>query len=359
MTKKVGVGVIGCGDIGELHARIYSEVPQANLVGVADIIESKAEYVAKKYGASTWCTDYTKLLKNEDLDLVSICTPEPLHREPAVAAAEAGKHILVEKPLATTLEDCDAIIKAAKKSGVILATGFENRFVPDFVKVKQYVQSGALGETLMSYARMNVSRNTARMVGSRVTKDKFGGEILEEGIHIIDTVLWWINDKVTKVYAECVAKLMVKENPNVEDIWLVTVRFKHGAVALIESMWIMPETWNPWSKPTEWLKWGCDFRFEIVGTDGAVYLDLFPTRLYAVDKEGWKFPFVWETYLPDLYGRIEGGLKMELAHLVECIAEGKRPMNATGEDGRAATQVALAAMKSAENGTPINVDSMF
>jgi UDP-N-acetylglucosamine 3-dehydrogenase len=352
MTKYVGVGVIGAGDFGQLHARIYSEIEGVKIVGVADIVEAKAEKVAKMYGAE-WYEDYHKLLKREDLDAVSITTTEPYHRDPAVAAAEEGKHILVEKPLATTIKDCDDIINAAQKAGVILMVGFENRFLPDYLYIKQYIQSNALGDILFVFSRKSTKKDTARMVKNRVTGKKFGSEILEEDIHDIDVVLWWVNNQVKKVYAECIAKHLVKEMPYVEDGWVVIARFENDAVAILESNWILPDNWSPWQIPSEWLKWGGDQRYEVIGTEGAVYLDHFPTRIYACDKEGWKFPFIWETYVPNMYGEIDGALKRELSHFVKCIRTGKKPIGATGEDGRKAVQLALAAIESAEKGHPI------
>ena len=131
--KKIGFGVIGTGIVGGAwHAYVYSRLPQSKLVAVCDLDEKRAQDAAKKYGASAVYTDYRKLLENPDIKAVSIATPDFAHREIAVAAAEAGKHILVEKPLATTVEDAEAIVKAAKKAKVKLMVDFHNRVSPPF-----------------------------------------------------------------------------------------------------------------------------------------------------------------------------------------------------------------------------------
>src|SRR5260221_12490600 len=137
---KIGFGVIGTGIVGGAwHAHVYSRAPRAKLVAVCDLNEQRANEIGKKYGAEKVYSDYRKLLENPEIKAVSIATPDFAHREIAVAAAEAGKHILVEKPLATTVEDAEAIVKAAKKAGVKLMVDFHNRVNPPFAGAKESI----------------------------------------------------------------------------------------------------------------------------------------------------------------------------------------------------------------------------
>src|SRR5437773_84043 len=151
---QVGFGVIGTGIVGGAwHAYVYSHSPKAKLVAVCDLNEQRANEVGQKYGARKVYTDYRELLANPEVQAVSIATPDFAHREIAVAAAEAGKHILVEKPIATTVEDAEAIVNAAKKAGVKLMVDFHNRVNPPFANAKQSIQSGELGKPAYIYAR--------------------------------------------------------------------------------------------------------------------------------------------------------------------------------------------------------------
>ncbi|UCD97110.1 MAG: Gfo/Idh/MocA family oxidoreductase, partial [Candidatus Bathyarchaeota archaeon] len=128
MKKPVGIGVIGVGVFGENHARVYSELSNAKLVAVADVNETRAKQCATKYRAEAWYTDHNKLLQRTDIDAVSIATPDQFHREPAVAAAEAGKQILLEKPMASNIEDATAILRAVEKARINLMIGYILRF---------------------------------------------------------------------------------------------------------------------------------------------------------------------------------------------------------------------------------------
>ncbi|HID05964.1 MAG TPA: Gfo/Idh/MocA family oxidoreductase, partial [Armatimonadetes bacterium] len=134
---KMGFGIIGAGVWGETHAMTYSAHPDAELVMVCDLDAERARTIAENYNAREWTTDYENLLARDDIQAVSIVTPDFAHREIAVAAAQAGKHILVEKPLATTIEDCEAIINAAKQANVKLMVDFHNRFNPPHIRVKE------------------------------------------------------------------------------------------------------------------------------------------------------------------------------------------------------------------------------
>ena len=155
MTK-TGFGVIGAGIVGgDLHAQVYHRMPQAELVAICDLDEARAREVAERYDAPHIYTDYRDLLARSDIAAVSIATPDFAHREIAVAAAEAGKHILVEKPLATTVEDAEAILRAADAAGVKLMVDFQNRVNPAFVATRKAVLDGDLGELKYIYARLS------------------------------------------------------------------------------------------------------------------------------------------------------------------------------------------------------------
>jgi len=141
VKDSIGVGVIGMGVFGTQHARVWSEQPGARLVAVADTVAERARAGAERFGCSSF-TDAREMLAMEDIDAVSVCTPDDLHRDPVVAALEAGKHVLVEKPFATRVADCDAMMAAASRSGRILTVGHVLRFDPRYHLARQTVQRG-------------------------------------------------------------------------------------------------------------------------------------------------------------------------------------------------------------------------
>ncbi|MEJ2556851.1 MAG: Gfo/Idh/MocA family oxidoreductase, partial [Anaerolineae bacterium] len=159
--EQVRLGIIGAGFMGGIHARIAAELAGTDVIAVADIDEARAISVAANYGGQPY-RDYQEMLARERLDAVIITTPETDHREPAVEAAEAGCHIFMEKPLAATLEDADAILQACQKAGVRLMTGYILRFEACYAKIHQAVAQGEIGTFLSGYARRNATLQEGR-----------------------------------------------------------------------------------------------------------------------------------------------------------------------------------------------------
>ncbi|MGQ9596679.1 MAG: Gfo/Idh/MocA family protein [Thermoproteota archaeon] len=168
----IRVGVIGCGVMGKYHARVYSELPGVKLLATADVLEERAKEVAKEFGAERWYTDYNELLTRSDIDAVSITVPDHLHRGPTVAAAKAGKAVLLEKPIATTLEDADAIIKAVKRAGIPFLVGHIVRFDYNYVKAKEYIDRGSLGDPISIWARRNNSVTSPKRLEAWLKKPR-------------------------------------------------------------------------------------------------------------------------------------------------------------------------------------------
>src|SRR5689334_11212265 len=145
MTTPVRVGIIGAGGIARSHARAYQRVPGVEIVAVADLLPERAEAMSREFNIPHVFTDHRKLLELDGLDAVSVCTFNQAHRQPTVDALEAGKHVLVEKPLSYALDDAVAMISAARRTGKIMHTGFWQRWQPELQAAKRIVDSGALG----------------------------------------------------------------------------------------------------------------------------------------------------------------------------------------------------------------------
>ena len=168
MDETIGAAVIGLGMMGERHARIWGELHATRLVSVYDIAGERAEQAAKQLGCEA-AGSLEEAIGAEGVRIVSVCTNDEAHREACVAAAEAGRHVLVEKPLATTLEDCDAIIEACRRAGVKLMTGHICRFDPRYARCRDAVLAGEVGEVVQVFARRNNITASGLRIGPRTS----------------------------------------------------------------------------------------------------------------------------------------------------------------------------------------------
>ncbi len=328
----IRVGVIGCGVMGRHHARVYSELPGVKLVATVDVAEKNAREAAREFGAEKWYVDYNELLARPDIDAVSIAVPDHLHREPTVAAAKAGKAVLLEKPIATTLRDADTIVNAVKKAGIIFLVGHIVRFDYNYAKAKEYMDGGLLGEPVSIWARRNNSITSPMRLKNWL---KETSPLLFLGVHDIDVMRWIIGRNVSRVYAE--AESRVLKPHRVEDaVWSV-FRFKGGTIGALENIWILPS-----SMPF-------DFKLELVGTRGSLWIS---QPSYSFLFWGEKGPETLSYYQPVVHGRVRGYLRDEIVHFLNCI-EGKEEPLVSAEDARAAVEVALAIHRSLKEGRPV------
>ena len=337
--EKVGFGVIGTGKWGELHASVYASHPGITLAGVADEIEHRAESVAQAYGTRHY-TDYRALLADDLIKAVSIVTPDFAHAEIAVAAAEAGKHILVEKPLATTLDDCRRIIDAAERNGVKLMVDFHNRWSPPFYKAWEALRRGEIGEPQYLYYRLSDTIFVPTEMLSWAAKSSVLWFI---GTHSIDTVRWLLGDEVRKVYAVSRSSVLKGMGIDTPDYYQATLEFRSGVTAIIENGWILPKT-----TPSI-----IDLKCEIVGSKGALYLDASHSRTLE------KYTEVQASYpdvlvMPTVHGERKGFAAESIRHFIDCVLHDRSP-EVTGRDGLEVTRIVLAIEESARTGRPVEL----
>jgi predicted dehydrogenase len=327
--RRIGFGVIGVGIQGERHAAVYAKYPLAKLVAVADIDRSKAEHVARMYGAEAYFTDYHRLLEMDEIEAVSIATPDFLHKDPCIAAAEAGKHILVEKPMATSIGDCLAMIDACRKAGVKLMVAFHNRWNPVFVQAKYAISNGDLGELIYAYARLN---DTIYVPTSMLSWASKSSSLWFLGSHVIDLLLWLFEEKPIKVYGFERSVKLKGMGIDTPDLYGYILHFK-GAVAFGENVWILPG-----GSPTI-----AEFKLELIGDRGCIYTDHSRGRSIEKVTDRYSIPDTYVYY--DLYGKPLGFTVECINHFIECVAEDREPM-VTGEDGLAVTRVVSSILES-------------
>lgn len=322
---------IGIISFAHMHAHSYAEcllqMKDVTLFGIADEKEVRGRAAANQYNTCYFPT-LNDLLK-EDIDAVIICTENSRHKEAAIAAAEAKKHILCEKPLATNVEDAWAIIDAARKHNVKLQTAFPVRYNAPVKRVKQMLEQGELGR-IVSMRGTNRGQNP----GGWFVEESLsgGGAVLDHTVHVIDLMRWFMNSEVKEVYAEIDTKF---SSSSIDDCGLLTLEFDNGVFASHDPSWSRCKTFPTWG----------DVTLEIVGTKGVTRLDAFAQHLVLYsDKQNKVSREFWGNSMD--YGLIEDFL--------ECIKHGREP-SISGYDGLKAMEVALAAYESSKLKQPVQL----
>lgn len=339
--EPIGFGVIGTGILGNQHAKVYNRMAEANLVAVCDVNPDRAREAADSFGADTHYTDYEELLQNPEIQAVSIATPDFAHTDIAIAAAQAGKHILCEKPLATTTEEAQIIDRAAKNAGVTLMVDFHNRVNPAIVAAKEAIDAGEVGTPAYGYTRLS---NTTYVPLEMLSWADKSSALWFLCCHTVDTMRFLLNDEIVRVYGVNRSGILQKMGVDTPDLHVAIAEFSKGTVVTFENVWILPQ-----SQPIVF-----DFKVEIIGSKGAVYLD--PSHHGAVKKHtGGNLSFGDITGVtPTGNSRVGGFVLESIARFVDALAYGK-PVLANGEDGIAATRVLCAMNESAESGQPVGI----
>ncbi|MBN8579394.1 MAG: Gfo/Idh/MocA family oxidoreductase [Anaerolineae bacterium] len=224
-------GIIGCGRIAPRHADSLAEIDGTKLVQVCDVLEARARHFSEKYNAS-YCLDYHELLANPDVDIVNICTPSGLHAEMAIAALKAGKHVIVEKPMAMNVADADRMITTAKEMNRKLCIVLQNRYNPPMQDFYKAVRDGKIGRILLGSVTVRWYRPQEYYNdGWHGTKSMDGGALMNQSVHHIDALQWLVGVPVKSVFAYTAT---LAHQMEAEDVGVVTVRFENGALATIE-----------------------------------------------------------------------------------------------------------------------------
>lgn len=230
--RKFKIGLIGCGRIAPNHAKNIVELENAELTAVCDMIPQKAESFSKTYGGTVY-TDYRILLEQPELDIVAIATPSGLHAEIGAAAAAAGKHVIVEKPMALSLHDADRLIETCHCNHVYLGVCHQNRYNLVVRKLREALEAGRFGKLTHASAVIRWYRNQAYFTQDswHGTWEQDGGVLMNQSIHNIDLLLWMMG-QAGAVYAKVATR---QHRIEVEDLGLGLVHFKNGTYGLIEA----------------------------------------------------------------------------------------------------------------------------
>tara|TARA_B100000809_G_scaffold243972_1_gene269465 strand:- start:719 stop:1759 length:1041 start_codon:yes stop_codon:yes gene_type:complete len=343
-----GIGIIGCGMISRFHARAISEIDNLRLVGcVSHRTES-----AQKLAEETNCKCYhsvDELVQDPDIHIVAICTPSGNHLEPALAAIDAGKHLLIEKPLEVTPARCDQLIHAAKEKGVLVSTVFQSRFHPASQELKQAVDQQRFGNLTMGDAYVKWYRSQ-EYYDSGAWRGTWaldgGGALMNQAIHSVDLLLWFMGP-VVEVRAH--VGTLAHERIEVEDVAVASLRFANGAFGTIEA--------------TTAAFPGLLKRIEIHGTQGSVILEEEDIRFWKFAEETEQDEVIRDKFSaqtqtgggagdPAAIGH--HGHRAQIQNLIQSIENGT-PLVIDGQEGKRSVELICAIYEAAKTGATVTL----
>lgn len=339
--RAIRILIVGAGTWGETHAAIFREHPLADPVGICDLNQEKAGKLAWKYGIGKVFSTIDEALDYGEFDAVSIATPDFLHAEIAVRCAERGKHLLIEKPLATNQTDVDRILEAVRKYNVRAMVDLHNRWSPPFVAAKQAIDEGRLGTLQNGYLRLNDIKWVATDLLPWASKSSI---LWFLGSHSFDTLQWLFNDRVVRVYSVSSRGVLDATGVDTVDTYLSTLEFSRGGIAQMENGWITPNA-NPCVN---------DIKCNLCGSKGMVAIDASNHNLiqeYSDSKVSVPDILVTNT----IHGRVKGFAYESIRSFVDCIATGA-PFVVSLEDAARTSIGILAIMESAKKREPVVVD---
>src|SRR5437867_3970167 len=342
--SKIKVGIIGSQFVSHIHTISLKQCAEAELFAVASPTPGNAEKFAAKHGIPHHFLDHKKLLAMPEVDMLIVGVPNDLHCLVALDAAAAGKHVVMEKPLCLNLAEADRMIAVCRQAKVKLMYAEELCFTPKYVRLKQLLDSGALGKpTLVKQSEKHSGPHAPHFWD---VNRSGGGVTMDMGCHAIQFFRWILGSAPVKsVYAQMGTYVHKQKTPG-DDNALIILEFANGVIGLAEESWTK--------------QGGMDDRAEVHGSKGVAYADLLHGNAietysaegydYAVEKagstQGWTFTIFEEEW--------NYGFHQEMAHFVDCVQNDKKPL-VTGEDGRAVLEVIFAAYESARTGCKVSL----
>jgi predicted dehydrogenase len=335
--RKLRCGIIGAGIMGNLHLKACKQFPYSEPIAVCDTNEKKAEETAEKFGVKAY-NDYLEMLNSADVEVIHITTPDFAHRDPTIKSLESGKHVIVEKPMATTMDDAKAIFETAKSSRCKLMVNFSNRWNPTHHNTKKAIENGDLGEIKHAYARLSNTTYVPKKMLSWASKSSPTMFLLP---HVVDLVRWFFSSEAGKVYAVKTEGVLKSIGIDTHDTMTAIVNFSNGAVACFETSWILPE-----SAP-----YMVDHYVKVMGSKGITYVD---NRKQGLEKywERAEYPGSFATETMDGCGK--GFAYDSIYHFLDCVLNDKAPIS-NEYDGLMNTAVICAMLDSAQMGISVNV----
>jgi predicted dehydrogenase len=329
---KVRIGLIGAGLFGESHLQAFRAVRAADIAAVFDIDMGRSREMAREFGIPRVCNSLEEICALPDLDAIDVVTPEETHLEPVLKAFAGGKHVFVEKPLATDLDDCARMIGESRKTGLFLMVGQILRFETKYAMLRDEVARGGLGRVVSIHARRNRLKTLLPRYGRT-------HPAIENSIHDIDLMLWYTGARVERVRGY--GRKAVAEKH--DDTFWGVLEFDNGAIGVVETIWLLPKAAGMI----------LDDSLQLVGDKGIGNVRLEPGGLTFWRDSGAETPDF--SYDPRVAGAAKGALRDELAYFCDCVLDKRAPEVVTAVEAMRAVRVALALIESAAAGRDVTI----
>jgi predicted dehydrogenase len=342
-SGKIRTGLIGCGKIGPAHAAALASLPESEFIAVCDADAARASTMAKDYDVPRACTSLSDLLSS-GIEALMVCTPHPSHEEIVVRAAEAGVHVLCEKPIAVRLDEADRMIEAADRAGIAFGVIFQRRFWPAAQRLRQAIDEGRIGSPILGLSQSYLWRPESYYTADawRGKWDTEGGGVLmNQAVHLIDLLQWFMGP-VTEVYGKY-ATLVHGDYIDVEDTVAATLSFAGGGMGSIQA--------------TTALQPDFGFRVAIHGSNGATlsiqeipegnqgFNDIWTLDASGAERARWEAA---ERHSPGF----PGFHALQIQDFLQAILE-DRPPAVTGTEARKSLAIILAIYESSRTGVPV------
>lgn len=328
--RQLRIGLIGCGAFGESHLAAIRGIPYATVVAVTDRDQERAHSVAARFDVPRIANDFLELCALDEVEAVSVVTTEDQHLEPVLAAFANGKHVFVEKPMATTVADAQIMADTASEMGLILMPGHVCRFETKYATVKEQLAAGRLGQVVSMTARQNRPKSLA-------SKYKRTHQALVCCVHEIDIMQWYAQSKVTRVRAY---ETRLNHTPGPDLTWGI-LEFDGGTLGFVQTMWLLPDKANVQ-----------DDGMQVVGTSGVANITIH-SGLSLWREDGQEIPEV--SYEPRLRNTVFGALREELSYFALCVIQGCKPTVVTPQEGVEAVRTAVALIESGNTGKDVTI----
>ncbi len=358
MENKFNIAILGCGKVAHLHAKAIREIEGANLAGVWSRSESSALNFARQYGTKSY-SDISDLIRKEKIDLAIVCTPHPFHAHPAIEAANAGAHVLVEKPLAISLADCDRIISSCEGAGIKLGVISQRRWYAPVQRVKAAIESGKIGTPALGTVVMLGWRDRAYYEADawRGTWDMEGGGVLvNQAPHQLDLLLWYMGE-IDEVYG--LWRNLNHPYIEVEDSALAIIKFKSGAIGNI----LVSNSQKPGIYGKVHVHGSNGASVGVQTDGGAMFIAGMSGILEPPVNDLWTVPGeenmleTWKREDSDFFGSVDPMvyfMKQQIEDFLHSVQENRQPL-VTGYDGRRVVELFNAIYRSSNENRPVKL----
>ena len=362
MNEKLKTGIIGCGKVADIHAAAFTAIEKSVFTAVCGRDKKRAQEFASRYRVKAY-DDVKEMVSKEKLDVVTVCTPHPVHKESTIDALKAGANVLIEKPLASSLEDCDAMLSTAREAGKQIATISQRRFYSPCMRLKETINSGKIGKPSLGTVFMFGWRDKAYYKSDpwRGTwKGEGGGVLVNQAPHQLDLLQWFMGDEIEELYG-------IWENLNhpyieVEDTALAILRFKNGGVGNI----IVSNSQKPGIYGKVHIHGSNGASVGVQTDGGAMFIAGMTSILEPPVNDLWSVAGEenklkdWIKEDSDFFNSVnsmEYYHRLQIEDFIEALIDGRKPM-VTGEEGRVTVEIFTAIYRSQRDRQPIKFPLM-